>query len=47
LEKEAPIHISNLMYFFEKYDKPTKIGKKVLENGTRARYSKKFKEQID
>lgn len=47
LEKEAPIHISNLMLLCEKTEKPTRIGIRVLENGKRARYSKKSKELID
>ncbi|MGD9202859.1 MAG: 50S ribosomal protein L24 [Chitinispirillia bacterium] len=47
LEKEAPIHISNLMLLCEKTEKPTRIGIRTLENGKRARYSKKSKELID
>lgn len=46
-EKEASIHISNLMLWCEKTEKPTRIGVKRLENGKRARYSKKSKELID
>ncbi len=47
LEKEASIHISNLMLFCEKTEKPTRVGMKTLDNGKRVRYSKKSKEQID
>ncbi len=47
MEKEAPIHISNCMLVCEKTDKPTRIGIKVLENGKRARYSKRSKELVD
>lgn len=47
LEKEASIHISNLMLFCDKTEKPTRVGIKILDNGKRVRYSKKSKEQID
>ena len=47
VEKEAPIHLSNLMLLCPKSGKPTRVGSKVLENGKRARYSKKSKEMID
>lgn len=46
-EKEAPIHISNLMLLCEKTEKPTRFGIKILDNGKRARISKKSKELID
>ncbi len=47
LEKEAPIHISNLMLLCEKTEKPTRFGVKTLDNGKRARFSKKSKELVD
>lgn len=47
LEKEAPIHISNLMLLCEKTEKPTRFGVKTLDNKRRARFSIKSKELID
>ncbi len=47
LEKEASIHISNVMLLCEKTNKPTRTGVKVLEDGKRARYSIKSKELVD
>lgn len=47
LEKEASIHISNVMLLCEKTNKPTRTGVKILEDGKRARYSKKSKELVD
>ena len=47
IEKEAPIHLSNLMLLCPKTGKPTRIGIKVLEDGKRVRFSKKAKELID
>lgn len=41
VEKEAPIHISNLAYFDAATSSITKIGRKVDEKGKIARYSKK------
>jgi len=37
LEREAPVHISNLMVVCPKCDVPSRIGRKVLENGKRVR----------
>lgn len=47
VEKEAPIHLSNLLLLCPKTGKPTRMGTRVLENGKRVRYSKKAKELID
>ena len=47
VEKEASIHLSNLMIRCEKTEKPTRIGIKILEGGRKARYSKRSKELID
>jgi large subunit ribosomal protein L24 len=46
LEKEASLHISNLMLKCPKTGKPTRLGVRTLEDGSRARYSKKAKETI-
>ncbi|MCL2218990.1 MAG: 50S ribosomal protein L24 [Chitinispirillia bacterium] len=46
MEKEAALHISNVMLKCPKTGKPTRLGVKVLEDGSRVRYSKKAKETI-
>lgn len=40
VEKEAPIHSSNVMLYCPKCNKPTRIKKKVLENGNKERVCK-------
>lgn len=47
IEKEAPVHISNVMLVCPKCSKPTKIGVTVLESGKKHRTCKKCKEVID
>ena len=46
VEKEAPIHISNLMLVDPKTGAPTRIGRKLGDNGKLVRYSKKSGEEI-
>jgi large subunit ribosomal protein L24 len=46
VEKEAPIHISNLMLKDPKTGKPTRIGRKLNDKGKLVRYSKKSGEEI-
>ena len=46
VEKEAPIHVSNLMHYDTSVDGPTRIGRKVLGSGEKVRYSKKSGEEI-
>ena len=41
IEKEAPIHISNLMIVCNRCAEPTRIGKKILEDGSKVRVCKK------
>ena len=43
---EAPIHISNLSLIDPKTQKPTRIGIKVKEDGTKVRIAKKSGEEI-
>jgi large subunit ribosomal protein L24 len=40
VEKEGPIHISNLMVVDPDTDKPTRVGRKRLEDGKRVRIAK-------
>ncbi|MFN3316623.1 MAG: 50S ribosomal protein L24 [Raineya sp.] len=46
VEKEAGIHLSNLMLIDPKTGEPTRIGRKLNEKGKLQRYSKKTKEFI-
>ena len=46
VQKEAPIHLSNLLLVCPKTGKPTRTGVSVLEGGKRVRFSKKAKETI-
>jgi len=47
LEKEAPLHISNVMLLCEKCNKPIRIGHRVLEDGKKARFCRKCGELLD
>jgi large subunit ribosomal protein L24 len=47
IEREGPLHLSNLMLVCDSCNKPVRLGKKVLEDGKRARYCKKCGEMID
>jgi large subunit ribosomal protein L24 len=47
IEKEAPVHISNVMLFCPKCSKKTKVAVTVLDSGERHRTCKKCKEVID
>lgn len=38
--KEAPIYSCKVMLYDEKAGKPTRVGKKILEDGTKVRISK-------
>lgn len=46
LQKEAPIHSSNVMLFCNKCNSPTRVGKNILENGEKVRICKKCGEAI-
>ncbi|MBN2467598.1 MAG: 50S ribosomal protein L24 [Deltaproteobacteria bacterium] len=46
IEKEGPIHISNVMIVCTKCNKPTRIGNKVLEDMKKVRVCKKCGEII-
>lgn len=47
VEKELPIHVSNVMHQDPKTKAPTRVGFKVLEDGKKIRYAKKSGEPID
>jgi large subunit ribosomal protein L24 len=47
IEKEAPIHVSNVSLLDPKDDKPTRVTFKVLEGGKKVRVAKRSGEVID
>ena len=47
LEKEAPMHISNVMLYNPETKKATRIGSKVLEDGRRVRVAVKSGALLD
>ncbi|MCL2615384.1 MAG: 50S ribosomal protein L24 [Dehalococcoidia bacterium] len=47
IEREAPLHASNVMLLCPKCSKPTRVGIKVLDNGNRVRCCKVCKEVLD
>ncbi len=46
VEKEAPIHISNVMLVDPKSGKPTRVGRRMGADGKLVRYAKKSGEEI-
>lgn len=46
-QREASIHLSNLMHQDPKDGKPTRVGVKTLEDGRRVRFAKRSGEVID
>jgi large subunit ribosomal protein L24 len=47
IEREAPLHISNVMIICPKCNKPTKIGNMLLQDGRKVRICKKCREVMD
>ncbi|QTA38692.1 50S ribosomal protein L24 [Thermosipho ferrireducens] len=47
IEKEAPIYVSKVALVCPDCGKPTRVGFKFLEDGTKVRYCKKCGEVID
>jgi large subunit ribosomal protein L24 len=47
VEKEASIHISNLMVMCDKCNAPVRVGHKVLADGEKARVCRRCGEPID
>ena len=47
IEKETPIHISNVMMLCPTTHKPTRVGRKKLEDGRRVRVARVSNEVID
>jgi large subunit ribosomal protein L24 len=46
IEKEAPVHISNLMLFDAKAGTATRVGRRLNDEGKLVRFSKKSGEEI-
>lgn len=47
IEKEAPIHLSNVMLVCGKCAEPSRVGKRILEDGSKVRVCKKCGELLD
>jgi large subunit ribosomal protein L24 len=47
IEKEAPIHVSNVAHIDPKTKQPTRIGFKILEDGRKVRFARRSGEVID
>ena len=47
IEKEAPIHISNVMLVCNKCAEPSRTGKRILEDGSKVRVCKKCGELLE
>ncbi len=47
IEKEAPLNISDVMIVCNKCAEPTRIGKRILEDGSKIRVCKKCGETMD
>lgn len=47
IEKEAPIHVSNLMVLCDKCNKPVRTGRKRLQDGHSVRVCRSCGEQVD
>ena len=47
MERESPVHVSNVMIYCEKCAKAVRVGTKILEDGKKTRYCKKCDEVLD
>jgi large subunit ribosomal protein L24 len=47
IEKEAPLHLSNVMLVCPKCNKPTRISNASLQGGKKVRVCKKCREVMD
>ena len=47
IQKEAPVHLSNLAIADPKDGKPTRVGFKTLEDGRKVRFAKRSGDLID
>jgi len=47
VEKEAPIHLSNLMMMCDKCNAPVRMGKRILDEGRSVRVCRRCGDQLD
>ena len=47
VQKEAPLHVSNVSLIDAKSGKPTRVGFKTLEDGTKVRFAKRSGDTIN
>jgi large subunit ribosomal protein L24 len=47
VEKEAPIHLSNIMILCDKCNAPVRMGKRLLEDGRSVRVCRRCGDQLD
>ena len=47
MERENPIHVSNVMIYCDKCAKPVRVGTRILEDGKKTRYCRKCNEVLD
>jgi len=47
IEKEAPVHISNVAHVDPRDDKPTRVGWKVVDAGRKVRFARRSGEIIE
>jgi len=47
IDKEAPLHISNVAHLDPKTGKPTRVGFKILDGGRKVRVARRSGEPID
>jgi large subunit ribosomal protein L24 len=47
IQREGPLTLSNLMLVCDSCNKPVRMGKRLLEDGKKARYCKKCGEMVD
>jgi large subunit ribosomal protein L24 len=47
IEREAPLHVSNVMLVCSKCDKPTRVGMRVLADDRRARVCRRCGDIVD
>jgi len=47
VEREAPIHVSNVMVVCERCNRPIRVGIKILDDGKRTRVCRKCGEVLD
>jgi large subunit ribosomal protein L24 len=47
VEKEAPIHLSNLMPMCERCNAPVRVGTRILQDGSKGRFCRRCNELLD